>query len=53
MKAGKRHLKGDILLEDSGSEVSALRCKNGQLKQLVAEVSLKNRIFRKSLSGLE
>jgi len=34
-------------------EVSGLRNENDQLKQLVAELSLKNRILKNSLSGLE
>jgi len=33
--------------------VSGLRTENEQLKQLVAELSLDNRILKKSLSGLE
>ncbi|KKM04032.1 hypothetical protein LCGC14_1768360, partial [marine sediment metagenome] len=34
-------------------EVSGLRQENEQLKQLVAELSLKNRVLKKSLNGLE
>jgi len=33
--------------------VSGLRTENDQLKQLVAELSLDNRILKKSSSGLE
>jgi cell division protein FtsL len=37
----------------NSNEVSELRSENEQLKQLVAELSLKNRVLKKSLSGLE
>jgi hypothetical protein len=33
--------------------VSGLRQENEQLKQLVAELSLNNRLLKKSLTGLE
>ena len=53
LEAGKRQLQGDTVREASSDEVAELRKENEQLKQLVAEVSLKNRILKKSLSGLE
>jgi transposase len=53
LEAGKRQLNGDTIREASSSEVSNLRNENEQLKQLVAELSLKNRVLKKSLSGLE
>ena len=53
LKAGKRQLNGDTIREASSSEVSDIRIENEQLKQLVAELSLKNRIFKKSLNGLD
>ena len=53
LEAGKRQLSGDTAREASRDEVSELRSENEQLKQLVAELSLKNRILKKSLSGLE
>jgi len=53
LEAGKRQLNGDTIREASSTEVSDLRSENEQLKQLVAELSLKNRVFKKSLSGLE
>ena len=53
LEAGKRQLQGDTIREASSNEVTELRKENEQLKQLVAEVSLKNRILKKSLSGLE
>ena len=53
LEAGKRQLQGDTIREASSSEVTGLLKENEQLKQLVAEVSLKNRVLKKSLSGLE
>ncbi len=53
LEAGKRRLLGDTVREANSGEVSNLRAENDQLKQLVAELSLKNRVLKKSLSGLE
>jgi transposase len=53
LEAGKQRLQGDTLREATSSEVSELRKENEQLKQLVAELSLSNRVLKKSLSGLE
>lgn len=53
LEAGKRRLQGDTVREASSNDVTDLRKENEQLKQLVAEVSLKNRVLKKSLSGLE
>ena len=53
LEAGKRQLNGDTIREASSNEVSNLRNENEQLKQLVAELSLKNRVLKKSVSGLE
>ena len=52
-QAGKRRLDGDTMREASSDEVSELRRENEELKQLVAELSLKNRVLKKSLNGLE
>jgi len=53
LQAGKRRLKGDTLREANTDEVDELRKENEELKQLVAELSLKNRVLKKSLNGLE
>jgi len=53
LEAGKKRLAGDTVREATSSEVSGLRSENDQLKQLVAELSLKNRTLRKSQTGLE
>ena len=53
LEAGKKRLMGDTAREASSSEVSDLRQENTQLKQLVAEVAHKNRVLKKSLTGLD
>ena len=52
LEAGKKRLQGDTVREASSGEVSGLRQENEQLKQLVAELSLNNRLLKKSLTGL-
>jgi transposase len=42
LQAGKRRLDGDTMREANSDEVGELRKENDQLKQLVAELSLKN-----------
>ena len=53
LEAGKKRLNGDTAREANSDDVTELRTENDQLKQLVAELSLKNRVLKKSLSGLE
>ena len=53
LEAGKKRLQGDTTREATSSEVTDLRSENDQLKQLVAELSLKHRLAKKSLTGLE
>ena len=53
LQAGKRRLNGDTIREANSDEVGELRKENDELKQLVAELSLKNRVLKKSLNGLE
>ena len=53
LEAGKKRLQGDTVREATSSEVIGLRAENEQLKQLVAELSLKYRLTKKSLTGLE
>jgi transposase len=53
LEAGKKRLKGDTVREATSVEVGALRQENEQLKQLVAELSLKERVLKKSLHGEE
>lgn len=52
LEAGKKRLQGDTVREATSTEVVDLRRESDQLKQLVAELSLKNRVLKKSLNGL-
>lgn len=53
LEAGKARLAGNTKREATSNEVKGLREENGQLKQLVAELALNNRILKKSLLGFE
>jgi transposase len=51
LEAGKLRLTGDTKRQASSEDVADLRSENEQLKQLVAELALKNRVLEKSLTG--
>ena len=51
LEAGKKRLLGDTLREANTTEVDHLRKENSQLKEVVAELTLQNRVLKKSLSG--
>jgi len=51
MEAGKARLSGNTKRQASSNEVDDLRQENEQLKQLVAELALKNRVLKKSVLG--
>jgi len=51
MEAGKARLSGNTKRQASSNEVTGLRQENEQLKQLVAELALKNRVLKKSVLG--
>ncbi len=53
LEAGKRRLNGDTLREANSNEVQHLKIENNDLKQLVAELSLENRMLKKSQDGSE
>jgi transposase len=53
MEAGKKRLNGDTEREANSVEVKDLKDENEALKLLVAELSLKNRVLKKSVTGLE
>ncbi len=53
LEAGKERLNGNTQRQADSGEVKALRQENEQLKQLVAELALKNKVLKKSLTGLE
>jgi len=48
LEAGKKRLNGDTIREANSHEVNELKSENEQLKQLVAEISLKYRVLKKS-----
>src|SRR5689334_8213812 len=53
LEAGKSRLTGDTKRQASSGEVDALRQENEQLKQVVAELLLKNRVLKKSVLASE
>ncbi len=52
LEAGKKRLLGDTKREATSVEVTELREENDQLKHLVAELSLKNQVRKKSVRGM-
>jgi transposase len=53
LEAGKQRLVGNTKRQATSDEVVDLRRENEQLKQLVAELALKNRVLKKSVLGSE
>jgi transposase len=53
LEAGRARLAGDTKREATRDDVKDMRRENEQLKQLVAELALKNRIMKKSLVGTD
>ncbi len=51
LEAGKKRLMGDSIREATAPEVQAMKTENEALKQLVAELSLENRLLKKSLKA--
>jgi transposase len=51
MESGKKRLSGDTMREASTSEVQSLKQENVQLKEVVAELLLKNRVLKKRMNG--
>ena len=51
LEAGKKRLNGDTQREANAEDVSDLRQENAQLKEVVADLLLKNRILKKNLTG--
>lgn len=52
MEAGKKRLLDDTVREANTDEVKYLREENQNLKEVVAELTLKERVLKKSLRGL-
>ena len=53
MEAGKKRLQGDTQREANTDEVFRLKRENTDLKILLAELSLDNRLYKKTLRGSE
>ncbi len=51
MEAGKKRLAGDITRQANTSEVKGLRSEARELKECVAELTLENRLLKKSMIG--
>jgi len=51
LEAGKRRLAGDTRREATSNEVKELRDENGSLKHVVAELTLENRVLKKTVSA--
>ena len=53
LEAGKDRLAGNTKREATSDEVKDMKQENDQLKQLVAELVLDNRVLKKSLLGTD
>jgi transposase len=51
LEAGKQRLQGDTERQAGSDDVQVLRSENAHLKQLVADLALRNRVLKKSLVG--
>lgn len=51
LEAGKKRLAGDTAREATSDEVKALRAETHQLKELLAELLVENRLLKKSVLG--
>ena len=51
LEAGKKRLSGDTVREATTDEVKGLRSENRELKEVVAEMTLVNRVLKKGLTG--
>jgi transposase len=51
LEAGKQRLVGDTHREADSQEVNEMRAENEQLKAVVAELTLKNRVLTPALAG--
>ena len=52
LEAGQQRLTGNTKRQADSTEVTELRHENDQLKHLVADLSLRNVVLKKSLAGL-
>jgi transposase len=51
LEAGKKRLAGDTAREATSDEVKGLRRETVELKEVVAELTLENRLLKKSMTG--
>ena len=51
LEAGKKRLAGDITRPANSTEVKGLRSEARELKECVAELTLENRLLKKSMLG--
>jgi transposase len=51
LEAGKKQLAGDTVREATSDEVKGLRSENRELNEVVAEITLSNRVLKQSLTG--
>jgi transposase len=51
LEAGKRRLAGDTTRAATSGEVKELRREAAALKEVVADLTLENRLLKKSMSG--
>ena len=51
LEAGKQRLAGDIARQATSPEVKDLRSESAALKEVVAELTLENRLLKKSMIG--
>ena len=51
LEAGKKRLAGDIVRQANSAEVKGLRSEARELKECVAELTLENRLLKKSMIG--
>ena len=51
MEAGKKRLAGDTMRAANNEEVTELRREGRDLKECVAELTLENRLLKKSMIG--
>ena len=51
LEAGKKRLSGDTARQASSGEVKSLRREMRDMKELVADLTLENRLLKKSMTG--
>jgi transposase len=51
LESDKKQLAGDTVREATSNQVQDLRSENREFKEVVAEITLKNRVLKKSLTG--